>query len=346
VAWQLRVATGEPLPKAQDGICFSGHAIEARLYAEDPEEGFLPQTGPVLLWTPPVRDNVRVDCGIETGTFISPYYDSMVAKVIAIGADRAEALNRLSLALTDCVLLGVATNKRFLIGLLAGPDFREGTMTTDTVDRYKSIEADDDDDRSLGFVLAALLHFDRSCGEDPDFWWNTGLAKHLVIIGEGANRRQLSVLADPNGEALRVQAPMGLIALDRGGSELRLRTDGAIRHFVSGWSDDGILWLDLGTGARSYEDLSYAPATPLVQGSGGIVTAPITGRILRVLVSEGDFVEPEDTLLTIEAMKIEHKIVAPVAGTVVQVAAAAGEQVTSRARLVEIVPDEAGKQGE
>jgi geranyl-CoA carboxylase alpha subunit len=346
VAWQLCVAVGDPLPKLQSDICFSGHAIEARLYAEDTEANFLPQTGPVLLWRSPERDNVRVECGIETGSVVTSYYDPMAAKVIAHGADRMEATALLSDALTESVLLGVATNKHFLIRVLADADFRDGAMKTDTVDQCNVGWVDDDDgERALGFVLAALLHFDHSCDEVADFWWNTGPASHLLIIGEGAERRKSTVLVDPKEESFSVQAPMGLVALDRSELEPRLRVDGAKRRFYSSWSDEGILWLDLGTGARAYEDLSYIPATPLVHGSSGLVTAPITGRILRILVCEGDEVGPEDTLLTIEAMKIEHKVVAPIAGTVIQVVTVAGEQVASRSMLVEIAPDKTGNLG-
>ena len=131
VAWQILVARGEPLPKSQKDIQSSGHAIQARLYAEDTEAGFLPQIGPVVLWRGTTTDRVRIESGIETGSVISPHYDPMVAKIIAHGDDREQAIRQLTAALKSTALLGTTTNKRFLLGILAGVKFQTGAVATD-----------------------------------------------------------------------------------------------------------------------------------------------------------------------------------------------------------------------
>src|SRR6185503_5082672 len=143
VEWQLRVAAGEPLPLRQDEIRRSGHAVEARLYAEDPYEGFAPQAGRIVHWRPAraSRAGVRIDDGIAEGGAVPPFYDAMVAKLVVHGRDRADALRRLAAALEDAPLLGPATNGRYLRDLLRHPDMIAGTVTTSRLDEWAAAAA-------------------------------------------------------------------------------------------------------------------------------------------------------------------------------------------------------------
>ena len=180
VEWQLRVAAGEPLPLAQADVRFDGHAIEARLYAEDPDSGFLPQTGTLLRWASPA--GVRVDAGVETGSEITSFYDPLLAKIVAHGATRDEARQKLIAALRETTALGVATNKAFLVGCLEHPEFFAGRATTDFIAAHFTPQADADPRTEL-LAAAALIFAQSSAARLPQpelaFWRSSGLRRRI-----------------------------------------------------------------------------------------------------------------------------------------------------------------------
>jgi geranyl-CoA carboxylase alpha subunit len=344
VAWQILVARGEPLPKSQKDIQTSGHAIEARLYAEDTDDGFLPQSGPVLLWKATSKDRVRVESGIETGSVISPYYDPMVAKIIAHGDDREHAIRRLTAVLKSTALLGTPTNKRFLLGILADVKFQIGAVSTDFIDLQTGA---DTEDAALETAVAALLLFKEYCDITDNIWWSSGPARWVMMIGVSSQLRKATITVPREASAFDIEVDgqsFTIESVEVATNLTRLKIDGADRDIVAAKSG-AALWLDLGEGARAYEDLSYVPAVPLELASDGVVAAPITGRAVQVVVKEGDVVAVDDVLLIIEAMKIEHAVLAPIAGTVTLIAAKEGDQIAARTQIVEIAPGEASERG-
>jgi geranyl-CoA carboxylase alpha subunit len=211
VEWQLRVAAGEPLPLAQADIRFTGHAIEARLYAEDPYAGFAPQTGQVLWWKPEVLpgSGVRIDHGLQEGDSVSPYYDAMVAKVIAYGRDRGDAIRRLRAALAHTPLLGLRNNSRFLADLLAHPDFANAQMTTTRIDEWAEqgaalLQAPQPSDTAW---LAAALALLAAQGHS---WRSDSVAAFDMALQCGEQLRRLRVHPDRHGGvAMALFAPAG-----------------------------------------------------------------------------------------------------------------------------------------
>ncbi len=337
VAWQLRVARGELLPKAQSDITFDGHAIEARVYAEDPDAGFLPQSGPVLAWRPPSGDGVRVDSGIVTGGEISPAYDPMVAKVITHGADREQARIGLIAALGETVLFGVRSNKAFLSNLLRSEAFTEGKITTDLIDDGGvAAKAAESPERYL--AAASALLFTQSVPDASDCWWSTGAARSLLVVGGADQKHAVSVTAERASNLFQVAVRDRRVAvsIERSGDETAdMNIDGARSSFAVALSGAS-LWLDGGDGAFRFDDLSYAPAEPASREADGIVVARMAGRAVRVGVADADTVAAGDVLVVLESMKIEHAIAAPVSGRVKRVAVAEGDQVAARSILIEI----------
>jgi acetyl-CoA/propionyl-CoA carboxylase biotin carboxyl carrier protein len=311
VEQQLRIAAGEPLAIAQDDVRLTGHAIEARLYAESPERGFLPSAGDVLAWRPPALEGVRVDAGIREGQRITADYDPMIAKVIAYGADRAEALERLDAALADTVLLGVEANTAFLRELLAHPDVRAGHLDTGLIDRLPDPEPSD---------VAA----------DP-------LADLARLARERAARRDLA-----HAHAWQRERGWHLGAAASGGRDLRAADD--LDRAVVRIAGDGTAWvhLDGRTAAFPPADRRGALDARLAKLERGgsedpDLRAPMPGSVTTLLVADGDRVGAGQAVLAIEAMKMEHRVTASVPG-LVRLRVAAGEQVSRDQVVARIEP--------
>lgn len=316
VEQQLRVAAGQPLTLHQADIELTGHAIEARLYAESPERGFLPSIGELLVWREPSGAGVRVDGGIRSGQEITADYDPMLAKVIAYGADRAEAIARLDAALADTVVLGVETNLGFLRRLLADPAVQRGDLDTGLIDRMPDPESD----AAPLEVLAAAAQFRaaeaigaaRAAGAHA---WQTSRGWRLggsTIAGVAPGT------ADPSGAAA-VPDVIGAAA------------DGAVwLHTASG------IWRVPATGRRAALDARLA----MIE-RGGLadpeLRAPMPGTVTAVLVADGDTVAPGDAVVAIEAMKMEHRVTASVGG-IVRLAVAVGEQVSRDQPVARVEP--------
>jgi geranyl-CoA carboxylase alpha subunit len=349
VEWQLRVADGQPLPVTQEEITYTGHAIEARLYAEDPYSGFAPQTGPIAWWRPAVAlfDGVRIDDGIREGGEVSPHYDPMVAKLIVHGRDRADAIRRLIATLDDAPLLGLKNNARFLRDLVDHGRFRAGTMTTTLIDQWQL------DGEALlnkpqvpedAWLLAAALFAARQNGGTPptrNLRADSVTAYDLPLVHEGT-RRTLRTRPDAHG-VVHVQpsptAPAQALRLIDPGTEAR---GGLVRFELDGVQRK-VLAVQLGAELHIVIDAAtfvFTEASPWPDQNAAQdpsrALAPVAGTVAQVLVKPGDTVAEGQQLLSIEAMKMEMWLTAQAAGTVKAVHAQVGDQVQAKALLIDI----------
>ena len=344
VEWQIRVAEGQPLPVKQEDITLSGHAIEARLYAEDPYAGFAPQTGPVQWWRPTqaLYDGVRIDDGIREGGEVTPHYDPMVAKLIVHGRDRADAIRRLMATLDDAPLLGLKHNARFLRDLVDHPRFREGSMTTTLIDQWQAdgeaiLQAPVASDEA--WLIAGALFGAREQGTsrvlraDSVSAWDLPLQQDTV-------KRTLRVTAASDGiyrVAMNPQAaPVTLRLLsdnaERG--ETRIELDGVQRRIRAVWLGDA-LHLVIEAAVFTFAEVSAWPdAGNALDPSRAL--APVAGTVTQVLVQAGDVVTEGQPLMAIEAMKMEMWLNAQAPGTVKAVHATPGTQVQAKALLIDI----------
>ncbi len=346
VAWQFRVASGEPLPLAQDALAINGHAVEARLYAEDPANGFLPSTGTLhLLDLPDNAGSVRVDSGVEQGGDVSRFYDPMIAKVIAWAEDRETAIATLERAMADTHVAGVKTNAGFLTRILGTAAFRSGDIDTGFIDAHGETLVPGDSDAealSLG-VVAWLRHLAEArraqsalTGEPGSPWtdmsgWQMGPPR--------ASRLHLDVNGAARVFDVTTNSEVVVTSLDE-------CSDGAVT--LSGLSFDGdrisalsgeraLTGRIVAAGATVYlviEGRQFEiSATDLLDrdleggAAGGLVRAPMSGKVLSIAVNPGDSVARGDKLAVVEAMKMEHTLAAGADGTVKEVNAGAGDQV-------------------
>jgi geranyl-CoA carboxylase alpha subunit len=332
VAWQLRVAAGEPLsawlPDGQASVRFQGHAIEARLYAEAPHDGFAPQTGRVLHWQPghavaAGRGSIRIDHGIAEGAEVTPWYDPMLAKVIAHGHNREDAIRRLVAALEDSPLLGVPTNAVFLRGLLQSDDFRTARMTTTRLDEWAAsghaLLSPPTPTDELWRIAAALAArgtlapgaaaglrgagaewqaLTLRCGAETRRW-RVSLADNAVLLDEGGQRHTLQVL-------VQVQVADG--------ARWRVALDGVQRSLVGLSLEGGWHLAEHGAGFVFAEPAASASAATAADPRRAL--APVAGVVAQIAVEAGAVVAEGQPLLCIEAMKMETWVHARAAGTV------------------------------
>jgi geranyl-CoA carboxylase alpha subunit len=330
-------------------VTLNGHAIEVRLYAEDAYGGFLPQTGTVRAWQPPSGDGVRADHGIVAGQSISSFYDPMIAKLIAWGSDREQARRRLVNAVEDCVILGPTTNKHFLARVLDHDLFASGGATTAFIGQAFP-------DKALSrplpspqaWALAAALIYERN-GKVPralrDFRNSHASGNPLrLVCGEAkqfltiaATGREFDITIGETTQRVQVLSHHGVVvrySLDDVQQSAHCLFDGEFLH------------LDLPGFAGVFEDQTLTASAKAAAAGDGRLLAPMDGRIVAVNAASGTRVEKGQTLVVLEAMKMQHQIKANVAGTVETVAVKEGDQVSGRALLVLVRPDEAAKAAE
>ncbi|MCZ7657525.1 MAG: biotin/lipoyl-binding protein [Xanthobacteraceae bacterium] len=330
VEWQLRVAAGEPLPWAQDQIRFVGHAIEARLCAED--AAFLPQAGRLSLWAPVA--GVRIDHALETGAEIAPYYDSLIAKVIAHGPTREAARLRLAQALDDTVALGVPTNKAFLAALLREETFADGRATTDFVARRFAASAPATPAATTLAIAAVLIAEGTGFGEWTSWSSNPARSMRFRI----ADREIALRFADGAYEAEIDGARIALRILWLAPPRARIACGDTVETVVFVRDRDA---LDLARGGESWRLTDTLHAPPAHRGaaaSDGRVVAPMNGRVVAVHAKAGDPIAAGGPLVVLEAMKMEHGLTAPLSGRVAAVHVVAGAQVAPGQLLVELEP--------
>jgi len=346
VAWQLKVAAGETLPLTQDQVELKGHAVEVRLYAEDPRNNFMPQTGQVRLWDYPERAGIRMDHGIQTGQKISPFYDPMIAKVIAYGDNRGEAIRRLASAVQDTQLLGMNNNKLFLQNVLRHDVFGAGEATTAFIEQHFKVDASMDQKQPGNATLAkaAMLFFQRSIntGQDKNYHWSRATAQSYVYKLEFDGQSHVVNLSETEHHFEIVTGEAGS---EQTSTELELVSvhdnhcvfiENGVRQTLSFAFDDKTLYLDDGTGHFILEDTTQQPAAAAGGSGSGQVKASMDGAIVDVLVKEGDTVEAGQTLVVLEAMKMEHPLKAGISGVVTAISCAAGQQVKSKQLLASV----------
>ncbi len=347
VEWQLRVAAGEALPLTQEQVSFNGHAIEARLYAEDPYDGFKPQTGRITGWRPdavlpmaPVGSDmfgVRVDHGIAEGDDVTPYYDAMVAKLIAHGRDRADAVRRLTHALENLPLMGLRNNGRFLRDLLKHPQFTQAQLTTTRLDEWAAQPAD----RCEAWLTRPL--------PPPDAWrmaaalrtGNAGGAVSPALLAQRpASVTGFDLHLHCQGAQQTLRAPVqGVQLLHWHHHQAQLRVDGVLRRVIAvadAVADGSTLHLALEGAVFSFDEPSPYPQTDSAADPGR-ARAPVAGVVTQVAVQTGDTVASGQPLVCVEAMKMEMWLHAGAAGTVGAVHVKPQDTVAAGAVLVELI---------
>ena len=348
VEWQLRVANGEPLPATQDRVSFHGHAIEARLCAEDPAHDFLPQTGTIVAWEPPVASGVRVEHALEAGLAISPHYDSMIAKIVARGATREDARRRLVGALETCVVLGIPTNRAALVAYLEDERFIAGAVTTRFIEESppRADAAAAGPPVSAQAVAAALLF--ALAAEEGDFgswtaWsssylpastltlaFDSGPSRSIAIAARGAG----GVTATIDGEDVRVSLALEL------GDLARYRIDDGPQTTLRYARDGDRTFCTLAglTFAVADRGRELAASSGAGVAGDGFLRAPMSGRVVGVSAASGETVKAGTTLVVLEAMKMEHALALPIDATLREVTATAGMQVHANDILLTYEP--------
>jgi 3-methylcrotonyl-CoA carboxylase alpha subunit len=340
VAWQFRIAAGETLPLAQAEVKLKGHAIEARLYAEDPEQGFLPSTGRIVALQLP--DDIRVDSGVEAGGEVTPYYDAMIAKLIAHAESREQAIDRLLSALDRTAIAGPRSNVTFLAALCRTAEFRQGTVDTGFIDRNLDAlgavpRGRDDTAAALGIAhlldqRATEAGADQLVAERAAAILSPWDAKDGFQLG-GVRSLNLPIVIDG-------ASAVAMVTYHADGA--RVTVDGAAPPPDAQVFEAGEDAYVLRHGRQTRVRLADFAAPAAEGGAGdGAVKAPMHGRVLEILVAPGDRVDSGQRLAVIEAMKMEHTLRAPFAGVVTKVPAAIGAQVVEGAEIVVIEPSAA-----
>jgi len=333
VEWQVRIAAGEKLTTSQADIALQGHAIEARVYAEDPARGFLPTGGDVLVVVEPDAAGVRVDSGLSAGMVVGSDYDPMLAKVIAHGADRAAALRTLDRALADTAVLGVVTNIEFVRFLLADPDVIAGRLDTGLLDRRASdfVAAPPSDEQ---FIAAAVFQWLRRFpAPGADLWevpsgWRVGRRVPVSIrLRSGERTDHVHISGIPTDAEVRVEdGESRLLQANLAGERLTVTLDGMRVEYTVAAADNTI-WL-AGDGVFvALEEVREASVRADDEHSGDAeLTSPMPGAVVAVSIDDGADVEAGTVVVTVEAMKMEHALTAPVDG-VVELLVTVGDQV-------------------
>ena len=351
VRWQILLAQGDALPLSQAEVAFHGHAIEARLYAEDPTSDFLPATGSVLVWTPAPIPGVRYDSGVEAGSEIGVHYDPLLAKIIAHAPTRSEAIVRLRRALAVLGVGPVVTNRDFLLAVLDHPAFVAGDLHTHFIERHLPAETrrpvtDPARDRTHA-IVAALYEHERRRGAGspvpvsvPSGWrnnrWRAQDAAY-VIAGE---RIEVHYVAAADGR-FAIESGAGhhacrILAADA--ASLSVEIDGIRRRFTV-TARAGVLVVHGPLGTATLTAIPRFPASEREDLAGGCL-APMTGIIREVRVQAGDRVEKGTVMLVLEAMKMEHQMIARDVGVVKQVRVEVGQMVDPDEVLIVVEPVE------
>jgi 3-methylcrotonyl-CoA carboxylase alpha subunit len=354
VEWQFRVAAGEPLPKRQDELTLRGHAIEARIYAEDPGRGFLPSIGTLAHLRAPVEGPaVRVDTGVRAGDTITPYYDPMIAKLIVHGDNRLAALRRLGEALAEYEIVGVATNVAFLQRVVSHQAFARGAVDTGLIARHHAALFPAMSPVPVDALLAAALaeaeglvaerESAASASGDPhspwhavDPWWICS-GRHAIVLTFADGETRHAIAMRRNGDAWSVTLPTGTTnarVMNRGGRLVIATPEAEFSATVVRHGEDRHVFCHGQQRRLSLVDpLAHAG---LEEAHGGHLMAPMSGTVVAVMVKAGDRVAKGAALMILEAMKMEHTIAAPADGTVAAVHYRAGDRVKEGADLVDI----------
>ncbi|TNE97862.1 MAG: 3-methylcrotonyl-CoA carboxylase, partial [Gammaproteobacteria bacterium] len=340
VAWQLAVAEGQPLPLAQDQIQLEGHAIEVRLYAEDPAMEFTPQTGTLHQFSPAAGDGIRFDTGVRSGDDVTPHYDPMLAKVIAWGSNRDEARRRLVRALDDTAIFGVTTNRYFLSRIISNDVFGKGEATTAFLQQHfrddPSVNPKKPGIRELAIAGCILDHgisgqaaWGNALSTTTPIKLSTGEQTVEVKLNRTGNRWTASTEDQTHSLEVISAEPDQLCMIDNG---IRQRCQ---YHRVGDY-----LYLQSSGMAWTVQDVTHQPPEGAGGAGSGRVQATMDGAVIDVLVEPGATVKQGETLVILEAMKMEHPVKAERDGIVGQLLVNSGDQVHRNQLLVEITATE------
>ena len=357
VELQIKVAEGEPLGMTQEDVQLNGHAIEVRLYAEDPAKGFLPSTGTVACFEQVAREGVRYDTGIVGGQEISPFYDPMIAKLITTGPNRETARKLMIEALTDTALFGPRTNRDFLIACLENEKFAEGDFSTGFIaEQFSEADLADKLADETALAILAVRHFaiDRDAALAKAQASGMHVPQGLMHFTSDANLRTPYKLAFKNLETEGVplsvrsksvnlyQVHIGETCIDifvraHQGTRMVLETPADGRQYISqAFLDGTTLFATIDGATYTCSNMLMRNAAGEELGDGSRVLAPMHGRVIEVFVSAGDRVTTGDRLVVVEAMKMQHEILATVDGEVMQVLVSAEAQVAADDLMVAI----------
>ncbi|GAA1344713.1 acetyl/propionyl/methylcrotonyl-CoA carboxylase subunit alpha [Arthrobacter roseus] len=358
VAWQIRIAAGEELSLRQEDIELHGHAVEARVYAEDPENSFLPSTGTVLRLEEPSGEGVRVDSSLLAGVEISSNYDPMISKVIAWGKDREQALDRLDRALAETMVLGVKTNTEYLRLLINDDDVRAGRLDTTMIERKMP---DFEFRRLVGSELAVIavesLHqrdadLERDSVHNGSPWsrrdgWRVGARRGRRVPLEVEQGEVQTFEVEISDVGYRVRAPDGVLTMVQQEAGALFTTVDGLRRSLNVASSGRTVWyFDDGwtvpIHSPNRQGLLQSELAAILRAEGAVdpdVRSSMPGTVVSVSVADGDTVEAGQTLVTVEAMKMEHQLTAPLAGTVA-VSLKPGDLVKARQVVATITADE------
>ncbi len=349
VEWQLRVAAGQQLPSAFHSITTSGHAIEARLCAEEPAFDFRPASGDMLEWKAPDLPGVRVDSGVTRGSVISPHYDSMMAKIIAHGETREIARQRLQHALRETIVFGVRTNRDYLLALVGSAAFADGRITTDFIDHQagQDLAIPQEDDALV--LKAAVIdyrasrrqHVTQSSGVSPELldWSNTGTLSSVMtyILDDGPVDVTVTALGDSQYTSCLNDREVTMRVEDVEDNVTSIRINGKKSH-VHYQCDSAHVWVATDQLTHGFQRWQAGDAADDQVGSG-VLRAPMHGTVVDVKGSVGDVVAIGDVIAVMEAMKMQHTITADVAGRVVDISVEAGAQLGAGDAIATIEPD-------
>lgn len=343
---QILIAQGESLSFSQEDLTITGHAIEARLYAEDPSQDFLPAAGSVLLWEPSKVAEARFDSGIETGSEVGIAFDPMLAKIVVHAPTRTEASLRLARVLETTRVQGLTTNRDFLVEVLRHPSFLDGDTTTDFIDRVKprrSSEPGKEVILQAGIAAVMIAQADRraeaiALKSAPSGWRNSFMPPERTSFEVGDDTLEVSYQSQRDGSFLVGDADDAMthkvFVKARDGRDITLEIDGALVTWTA--TSHGERWLTHGPSGQV--ELKELPRFPHVGGSGvkGGLTAPMPANVRSIEIAVGDTVEEGQLLMILEAMKMEHRITAPADGTVSELRVEQGEQVDNGKLLIVI----------
>jgi acetyl-CoA/propionyl-CoA carboxylase biotin carboxyl carrier protein len=341
VEWQVRIAAGEKLHVGQDDITMRGHAIEARIYAEDPAAGFLPTGGPVLGLLEPSGPEVRVDSGLAVGMTIGSDYDPMLSKVIAHGTDRSTALRSLDRALSETAVLGVGTNVEFLRFLLADDDVVAGRLDTGLIDRAVFTAEPPGDEAIIAAAAYRWLRLWADAGADlwdaPTGWRLGDPAPTSIRLRSGARTDHVHITGTPDRAVAQVEnGQTRSLSAQLSGDVLSVTLDG-VRATYTVATYDHQIWLAGESPTVMFEEVREAPVRPDDAHSGDAeLLSPMPGSVVAVNVSNGETVTAGTVVVAVEAMKMEHSLTAPVDG-VVELLVAVGDQVKVGQPLAKVI---------
>ena len=352
VEWQIRVARGEPLPAEQDDIELLGHSVEVRLYAEEPEKGFLPSTGPVRLFDFPEGEGIRIDSGVASGDEVSPYYDAMVAKIISYGETREDARRRLVATLQDGALLGLGNNRDFLIDALEQQTFKDGLATTAFIAEHYGDQFTPPKVPGAFVVGAAVIQHLLAMGEAHE---RAPLVSH-ELLDWSSRGRAISIREYRIDE---VEVSVKLETLSAGQYQVVFQGEEFMVEFmgmsdtdcelqINGWREKfnfvqeapATLLFANATYSMTLTDYTRVSPEAVDAAAGGTVVAPMHGLLLAVEVSENETVVKGQRLAVLEAMKMQHEIIAPADGVVLETPGMAGRQIAAGDVMVVLELDE------